>query len=95
MMILQYYQKRKIPIYRSVKNLEVTKNTVTFLDENGNEQSIEVDNFIYCGARRARNKELKNLFKDVVPKIVSIGDGKKPGDIRAALKDAQTFARKI
>ncbi|NVM55047.1 MAG: FAD-dependent oxidoreductase [Candidatus Helarchaeota archaeon] len=93
--ILEYFQKNNIPIYVKIKNLEVTKGNANFIDEHGKEQSIEFDNFIYCGARRGNNKELKKKFKDIVPKIVSIGDGKRPGDIKAAMKDAATFARKI
>lgn len=94
-MILDYLREKNIPIYPKAKLLEVTEKGVKFLDKDGQEQFIEADNFIFCGARKALGKELKKSLKEIAPKVVAIGDGKKPGDIKAAMKDAEAFARKI
>lgn len=93
--IICYLKKNKIPVYTKAKLLDVTKNSVKFLDIDKNEISIEADTLIYCGSRIANNKALQKKFEGVVPKIVSIGDGKRPRDIQQAMKDAQTFARKL
>ncbi|MFX0188869.1 MAG: FAD-dependent oxidoreductase [Candidatus Hodarchaeota archaeon] len=93
--IICYLQRKNIPVYTKAKLLDVTENSVKFLDIDKNEQSIEADNLIYCGSRIANNKNLQKKFEGVAPKIISIGDGKRPRDIQQAMKDAQTFARKL
>ncbi len=93
--ILNYFKRKNIPIYTKAKILDVLENGVKFIDNDGKEQFIEADTFIYCGARRGNNKELKKEFKGIVPEIVSIGDGKRPSNIQEVMKDAQKFARKV
>lgn len=93
--ILNYLKEKNIPVYTKAKILDVTDKGVKFTDKDGKEQFIESDTFIYCGARRANNKELTKEFKGLVPEIVSIGDGKRPSNIQEVMKDAQKFARKV
>ncbi|MFX1452126.1 MAG: FAD-dependent oxidoreductase, partial [Promethearchaeota archaeon] len=93
--ILDYFKRKNIPIYPRAKILEVTENGVKFTDQDGKEQFIEADTFIYSGARRGNNKELSKAFKGIAPQIVSIGDGKRPANIQEVMKDAQKFARKV
>ncbi|MHA2400095.1 MAG: oxidoreductase [Promethearchaeota archaeon] len=93
--ILNYLKKRKIPIYKNAKLLDVSKNEVKFLDENEEEQSIEADTLVYCGSRITHGKRLSEEFKGVAPEIVLIGDGKQPRDIEVAIKEAQAFARNL
>lgn len=93
--LLNYLKKNNIPIYKKAKLLDVTDNEVKFLDENKAEQSIEADTLVYCGARISNGKRLQEEFEGVAPEIVLIGDAKKPRDIEEAIKEAQTFARKL
>ncbi|KKN13783.1 hypothetical protein LCGC14_1002770, partial [marine sediment metagenome] len=93
--LLNYLRKRKIPIYKQAKLVDVTDSEVTFLDENGEERSIEADTLVYCGSRITHGKKLKEEFEGVAPEIVLIGDGKQPRDIEVAIKEAQSFARNL
>ncbi|MFX1314196.1 MAG: FAD-dependent oxidoreductase [Promethearchaeota archaeon] len=93
--IICYLQNKNIPVYPKAKLIDVTENSVKFLDKDKNQISIEADNLIYCGSRIANNKALQKKFDGVAPKIISIGDGKRPRDIQQAMKDAQAFARKL
>ncbi|MHA2122319.1 MAG: oxidoreductase, partial [Promethearchaeota archaeon] len=56
--ILNYLKKRGIPIYKNAKLLDVSENEVKFLDENGEERSIEADTLVYCGSRITHGKKL-------------------------------------
>jgi len=91
--ILEYLRDKKIPIYTKAKLLDVVENGVKILDGNKNEQFIEVDTLVYCGSRMTAAKKLKKELEGITPKIVLIGDCKRPRDIKEAMKDAQTFAR--
>ncbi len=93
--IANYIKKKKVPIFYKAKLLDVTENSVKFLDENKKEQSIEADTLVYCGSRISNGKKLKKELKGVAPKIVALGDAKRPRDIQEAIKDAQTFVRKL
>ncbi len=93
--ILEYLRDKKIPVYTKAKLLDVTEKGVKFLDQNKNEQFIEADTLIYCGSRISDAKKLKTKYEGSVPKIVLIGDCKRPRDIKEAMKDAQSFARKL
>ena len=93
--LLNYLKKKDIPIYKNAKLLDVTEKEVKFLDENGEEQSIEADTLVYCGSRITHGKKLKEEFEGVAPEIVLIGDGKQPRDIEVAIKEAQAFARNL
>jgi len=95
LMVMEYIEEKKIPVFRSSKNIIVTDNVVKFTDGTGKEQSIEFDNYIYCGGRRPAKKDMKSLLKGVAPKIEFIGDAKKPADIQAAIKTAEATVRKI
>ncbi len=92
--IYKQLKDRNIPIYTQAKLIDVN-GSVKFLDKNKNEVSIQADNLIYCGARITNGKALKDKFEGAAPEIVLIGDCKKPRDIEEAMKDAQTFARKL
>ena len=93
--ILDYLRTHGIPITKKAKLLDVTQNSVKYLDENKNEQSIEADTLVYCGSRVSRAKALKKQLSGISPKIVTLGDAKRPRDIQEAIKDAQTFVRKL
>lgn len=93
--ILQYIRDKKISVYPKAKLIDVSENGVKFLDAKENEQFIEADTLVYCGSRIANGKALKARFEGVAPEIVLIGDCKSPGDIKAAISDAQTFARSL
>ncbi|MFW9951950.1 MAG: hypothetical protein ACFFKA_17670, partial [Candidatus Thorarchaeota archaeon] len=93
--LLNYLKKKNIPIYKKAKLLDVTPNEVIFLDENEKEQSIEADTLVYCGARISNGKKLHEELQGVAPEIILIGDASKPRDIEEAIKEAQTFARKL
>jgi 2,4-dienoyl-CoA reductase-like NADH-dependent reductase (Old Yellow Enzyme family) len=93
--LLNYLKKKDIPIYKNAKLLDVTEKEVKFLDENGDEQSIEADTLVYCGSRITHGKRLNEEFEGVAPEIVLIGDGKQPRDIEVAIKEAQDFARNL
>jgi len=93
--ILEYFKKNNIPVYPRAKLLDVLENGVKFLNQDGKEQFIEADTLIYCGSRISQGKQLRKVFKDVAPKVELIGDGRRPRDIQAALKDAQTFVRRL
>jgi NADH dehydrogenase FAD-containing subunit len=94
-MIYRYFKQNKIPIFRETKLVDVTDTSVIITDSEGNEHSIEADTFVYCGSRITSRKSIEKQFENVRPKVVFLGDCKQPGDIQAALKDAQTFARGI
>ncbi|TFG22990.1 MAG: hypothetical protein EU529_08720, partial [Promethearchaeota archaeon] len=93
--ILEYLRDNKLPIYTKAKLLDVTDKGVKFLDENKEEQFIEADTLVYCGSRITKAKKLKKHFEGVAPVIQLIGDCKRPRDIAQAMKDAQTFVRKL
>ncbi len=93
--ILEYLRDKKLPIYTRAKLLDVTEKGVKFLDENKNEQFIEADTLVYCGSRITKAKKLKKHFEGVAPVIQLIGDCKRPRNIAEAMKDAQTFVRKL
>ncbi len=93
--ILEYLRDNNISIYFKAKLLDVTDRGVKFLDENKNEQFLEADTLVYCGSRITQGKKLKKQFEGAAPKIQLIGDCKRPRDIGEAMKDAQTFARKL
>ncbi len=93
--ILQYLKNNKIPIYTKAKLIDVMDNGVKFFDADENEHFIEADTLVYCGSRVSDGKKLRDEFKGVAPEIVLIGDCKRPRDVKAALEDAQTFARKL
>ena len=80
---------------KKAKLVEVTVNSVKYLDENKNEQSIEADTLVFCGSRVSRAKALKKQLSGISAEIVTLGDAKRPRDIQEAIKDAQTFARKL
>jgi 2,4-dienoyl-CoA reductase-like NADH-dependent reductase (Old Yellow Enzyme family) len=93
--ILEYFKNNNIPVYPRARLLDVDERGLKFLDETGTEQFIEADTVIYCGSRISLGKALKKEYKVLAPKVEAIGDGKKPRDIQAALKDAQTFVRRL
>jgi 2-enoate reductase len=93
--LLNYLKKRNVPIYKNAKLLDVTENEVKFQDENENEQSIKADTLVFCGSRISHGKKLEEDFQGIAEEIVVIGDAKAPRDINAAIKEAQTFARKL
>jgi len=93
--ILQYLRDKKIPIYTKAKLLDVTDEGVKFLDRNENEQFIEADTLIFSGARISNGKKLQDKFEGAAPKVVLIGDCKRPKDIQTAIEDAQQFAREL
>ena len=93
--ILEYLRDKKIPVYTKAKLLDITDKGVKFLDGNKNEQFIEADTLVYCGSRITDAKKLKTHYEGRVPKIVLIGDCKRPRDIKEAMKDAQSWARKL
>ncbi len=93
--IFKQLKERKIPTYTQAKLIDISNDSVKFLDKNKNEVVIQADNLIYCGARITEGKALKEKFEGAVPEIVLIGDCLKPRDIEQAMKDAQTFARSL
>lgn len=93
--INKYLKNKNIPIYFKAKLLDLTEKGVKFLDENKSEQFIEADNLIYCGSRISNGKALKKEYEGIAPRIVLIGDAKRPRDVQEAIKDAQAFARKL
>jgi len=93
--ILDYLKKNDITIVKKAKLVDVTENSVIFLDENKKEQSIKADTLVFCGSRVSRAKALKKQLSGISAKIVTLGDAKRPRDIQEAMKDAQTFARKL
>ena len=95
MYLLRYLRDKKIPVYTKAKLLDVTDEGVKFLDENQAEQFIEADTLVYCGSRIANGRALKKKFEGVAPEIVLIGDCNRPRDIKAAMADAQKFARNL
>jgi hypothetical protein len=95
MYLLRYLRDKKIPVYTKAKLLDVTKDGVSFLDQNGAEQFIDADTLVYCGSRIANGKALKEKFEGVAPEIVMIGDCKRPRDIKEAMTDAQKYIRSL
>ncbi|GAF99859.1 unnamed protein product, partial [marine sediment metagenome] len=93
--LLNYLKKRNIPIYKNAKLVDVTEKEVKFLDENEEEQTIKADTLVYCGPRISHGKKLEEEFEGSAAEIIVIGDAKAPRDINAAIKEAQTFARKL
>ncbi|MFW9875294.1 MAG: FAD-dependent oxidoreductase [Candidatus Thorarchaeota archaeon] len=93
--LLNYLKKKNIPIYKEAKLLDVAEKEIKFLDKNGEEQSIQADTLVYCGSRISYGKKLKEEFEGVAPEIVLIGDCDKPRDINTAIREAQSFARKL
>ena len=75
--------------------MDVTEKGVSFLDKDGKEQLIEADSLVFCGSRLSNGKKLRKACEGAAPKIVLIGDAKRPRDIGEVTKDAQTFARKL
>jgi len=93
--ILEYLRDNNIPVYMKAKLLDVTEKGVSFLNKDGKEQLIEADSLVFCGSRISNGKKLKKACEGAAPKIQLIGDAKRPRDIGEAMKDAQTFARKL
>jgi 2,4-dienoyl-CoA reductase-like NADH-dependent reductase (Old Yellow Enzyme family) len=95
MYLLRYLRDKKIPVYIRAKLVDVTDKAVIIQDSDGKEQEIEADTLVYCGARIATGKVLKEKFEGVAPRIELIGDCKSPRDIKAVMSDAQKFAREL
>ncbi|MFX1279569.1 MAG: FAD-dependent oxidoreductase [Promethearchaeota archaeon] len=95
MYLMRYLRDKKIPVYYKAKLQDVTKDGISFLDENQEEQFIEADTLVYCGSRIANGKVLKEKFEGVAPEIVLIGDCKRPRDIKEAMTDAQKYIRSL
>ena len=95
MYLMRYLRDKKIPVYTKAKLIDVTKDGVSFLDENQEEQFIEADTLVYCGSRIANGKTLKEKFEGTAPEIVLIGDCKRPRDIKEAMADAQKYIRSL
>ncbi|MFW9821762.1 MAG: hypothetical protein ACFFE4_02440, partial [Candidatus Thorarchaeota archaeon] len=93
--IIRYLKERNIPIYPKAKLLDFDDNGMKFIDEMDEEQFIEADALIFCGARISNGKKLQQIFEGAAPEIVLIGDCKSPRDIQAAMTDAQKFAREL
>ncbi|MHA1670503.1 MAG: oxidoreductase [Promethearchaeota archaeon] len=93
--IYKQIKERKIPVYTQAKFIDILDNNIQFLDKDKKEVTIQADNLIYCGARVTEGKVLKEMFEEIVPEIVLIGDCLKPRDMEQAMKDAQTFARRL
>ena len=95
MYLMRYLRDKKIHVYTKAKLLDVTKDGVSFLDENQHEQFLEADTLVYCGSRIANGKVLKEKFEGTAPEIVLIGDCKRPRDIKEAMSDAQKYIRSL
>jgi 2,4-dienoyl-CoA reductase-like NADH-dependent reductase (Old Yellow Enzyme family)/thioredoxin reductase len=93
--IVEYLEDNNIPIYMKAKLLDVTEKGVKILNSEGKEQLIEADTLVFCGSRISNGKKLRKALEGVAPRIVLVGDAKRPRDIGDAMKDAQTFARKL
>jgi len=93
--IYKYFKNNNIPIFKKAELIDVTESGVIIHDSDKNEQTIEADTLVYCGARTTPKKALEKEFEDVEFKVNFIGDCKKPRDIQAAIKDGQAIARRI
>jgi len=93
--VCKYLKDNKIPVYLKSKIVDVTETSVTFIDSNEIEHTIDADTLVFCGSRMALGKNLQKEFEGVAPEIVLIGDCKKPRDIQEAIRDAQTFVRNL
>ncbi len=93
--VCTYLKDHDIAVYRRSKLVDITEKSVSFIDANKTEHTIDADSLVFCGSRIALGKSLKKELEGVAPNIVLIGDGKKPRDMLAAMKDAQSFARKL
>ena len=93
--IHNYFKKNNIPIFTKAELIDVSENAVIIHDSDKKEHTIEADTLVYCGARTTPKKTLEKEFEDVGFKVNFIGDCKRPKDIQAAIKDAQTLARRI
>lgn len=93
--VCKYLKDNKIPVHMKSKIISVTEKSVTFIDSNKNEHTIDADTLVYCGSRMALGKDLQKEYEGVSPEIVLIGDCKRPRDIQEAMKDAQTFVRNM
>ncbi|MFX1346526.1 MAG: FAD-dependent oxidoreductase [Promethearchaeota archaeon] len=93
MYLLRYLRDKKIPVYTKAKLVDITDKAVIIQDSEGKEHEIEADTLVYCGARIATGKALKEKFEGAADEIVLIGDCRRPQDIKAVMSDAQKFAR--
>jgi len=93
--IYKYFKNNKIPIFTKAELIDVTESAVIIHDSDKKEHTIEADTLVYCGARTTPKKTLEKELEDVGFKVDFIGDCKKPKDIQAAIKDAQSLARRI
>ncbi|MFX0028222.1 MAG: FAD-dependent oxidoreductase [Candidatus Hermodarchaeota archaeon] len=93
--IHRYFRDNKIPIFKRAELIDVSDTTVTIKDSEGKEHIIEADTLVHVGGRMTPRKSLEKEFENVDFKVEFIGDCKKPRDIQAAIKDAQTLARAI
>ena len=93
--IHRYFKENNIPQFKKAKLIDVTDKTVTIQDSEGKEHEIEADTLVHIGGRVTPRKALEKEFENVSFKVEFIGDCKKPRDIQAAIKDAQTLARAI
>ncbi len=93
--IHRYFKENKIPMFTNAKLIDFSDNKVIIHDSDDKEHIIEADTLVHCGARTTPKKTLEKEFENVRFKINFIGDCKRPRDIQAAIRDAQTLARSL
>ncbi len=93
--IHRYFKENNIPVFTKAKLIDFFDNKVIIHDSDDKEHVIEADTLVHCGARTTPKKTLEKEFENVRFKIDFIGDCKRPRDIQAAIRDAQTFARSL
>ncbi|MFX1478270.1 MAG: FAD-dependent oxidoreductase [Promethearchaeota archaeon] len=93
--IHHYFRDNKIPIFNGVKLNDLTDKSVIIEDSEGKKHEIRADSLVFCGARTTSRKSMEQELENVGFKVELIGDCKQPRDIQAAIRDAQTLARKI
>lgn len=73
---------------------EVTQNSVSYIDENGEEKTIPADDIVVSAGMRAKT-ELASSFYGTAPEFYLIGDCKAPGTVQSAMRQAFAVAHSI
>jgi 2,4-dienoyl-CoA reductase-like NADH-dependent reductase (Old Yellow Enzyme family)/thioredoxin reductase len=91
---MQNMGKESVKTLVQVKVKEIADRGVSYQDQGGNEQLLEVDTVIFA-LPRVPNVELANKLKGKIPEIYTLGDAVKPGLMHDTIHQAYALGKEI
>jgi len=76
------------------RTIKIMPNSVTYIDKNGEEHTIECDDIAISGGMEP-NRDVAIGFAHSAPEFYMIGDCRQPGTMRHAIRDAYAIAMQI